>query len=91
MSSFPEEPLHLSPSEGGGYYPATIHQKLNNDKYEIVRVEYIRVVLVCFSLISFLLIFFCLFIHFDPYYIIGLFNSHGFLFSSLNFITKVET
>jgi len=37
MSSFPEEPLHLSPSEGGGYYPATIHQKLNNDKYEIVR------------------------------------------------------
>jgi len=37
MSSFPEEPLHLSPSEGGGYYPAAIHQKLNNDKYEIVR------------------------------------------------------
>ncbi|KAF8812799.1 kinase-like protein [Phlegmacium glaucopus] len=37
MSSFPEEPLNLSPSEGGGYYPAVIHQKLNGDKYEIVR------------------------------------------------------
>jgi serine/threonine protein kinase len=37
MSSFPEEPFNLSPSEGGGYYPATIHQKLNGDKYEIIR------------------------------------------------------
>ncbi|KAF9471411.1 kinase-like protein [Pholiota conissans] len=37
MSSFPEEPLDLPPSEGGGYYPASIHQKLNGNKYEIVR------------------------------------------------------
>ena len=37
MSPFPEEPLNLSPSEGGGHYPATIHQKLNGDKYEIIR------------------------------------------------------
>ncbi|KAF8813380.1 kinase-like protein [Phlegmacium glaucopus] len=37
MSSFPEEPLNLSPSEGGGHYPAAIAQKLNGDKYEIVR------------------------------------------------------
>ena len=36
MSSFPEEPLNLSPSEGG-HYPAAIHQKLNSDKYEIIR------------------------------------------------------
>lgn len=35
--SFPEEPLDLSPSEGGGYYPAAIHQTLNGDKYQIVR------------------------------------------------------
>ena len=34
---FPEEPLNLSPSEGGGYYPAQIHQKLNGDKYEVIR------------------------------------------------------
>ena len=37
MSTFPEEPLNLSPSEGGGHYPAEIHQKLNGDKYEIIR------------------------------------------------------
>jgi len=37
MSPFPEEPLDLSPSEGGGYYPAEIHQKLKDGKYEIVR------------------------------------------------------
>jgi hypothetical protein len=37
MSSFPEEPLNLSPSEGGGHYPAAIPQKLNGDKYEIIR------------------------------------------------------
>ena len=37
MSPFPEEPLNLSPSEGGGHYPATIHQKLNGDKYKIIR------------------------------------------------------
>lgn len=36
--SFPEEPLDLSPTSGGpGYFAATIHQKLNNDKYEIIR------------------------------------------------------
>ena len=35
--SFPEEPFNLSITEGGGYYPATIHQKLKDDKYEIVR------------------------------------------------------
>ena len=34
---FPEEPLNLSPSEGGGYYPAVIHQKLNGDKYKVIR------------------------------------------------------
>ena len=37
MSPFPEEPLDLSPSDGGGHYPAAIHQKLNRDKYEIIR------------------------------------------------------
>ena len=37
MSPFPEEPLNLSPSEGGGHYPAVIHQKLNDDKYQIIR------------------------------------------------------
>ena len=37
MSPFPEEPLNLSPSEGGGHYPAEIHQKLNGDKYKIIR------------------------------------------------------
>ncbi|KAF8902246.1 hypothetical protein CPB84DRAFT_1846411 [Gymnopilus junonius] len=37
MSSFPEEPLNLLPSEGGGYYPASIGQKLNGGKFEIVR------------------------------------------------------
>ena len=35
--SFPEEPLDLPPSEGGGYYPATIHQKLNDGRFEVVR------------------------------------------------------
>ncbi|CAA7267219.1 unnamed protein product [Cyclocybe aegerita] len=35
--SYPEEPLDLPPTEGGGYYPANIRQKLNGDKYEIVR------------------------------------------------------
>ncbi|PPQ96199.1 hypothetical protein CVT26_005510 [Gymnopilus dilepis] len=35
--SFPEEPLDLPPSEGGGYYPVTIHQKLNAGEYEVVR------------------------------------------------------
>ncbi|KAF8972219.1 kinase-like domain-containing protein [Flammula alnicola] len=35
--SFPEEPLDLPPAEGGGYYPAAIHQKLNGDNYEVVR------------------------------------------------------
>ena len=34
---FPEEPLNLSPSAGGGYYPAEIHQKLNGDKYKVIR------------------------------------------------------
>ena len=34
---FPEEPLNLSPSVGGGYYPAVIHQKLNGDKYKVIR------------------------------------------------------
>ena len=33
----PEEALNLSPSKGGGYYPATIHKKLNGEKYEIIR------------------------------------------------------
>ena len=37
VSSFPEEPLNLSPSEGGGYYPTAILQKLNDDRYEIIR------------------------------------------------------
>ena len=37
MSPFPEEPLDLSPAEGGGYYAAEIHQKLQGGKYEIVR------------------------------------------------------
>ncbi|KAF9481506.1 kinase-like protein [Pholiota conissans] len=35
--SFPEEPLDLSPSEGGGYYPAAIHQRIHNGEYEIIR------------------------------------------------------
>ncbi|KAF9477399.1 kinase-like protein [Pholiota conissans] len=35
--SFPEEPLDLSPSQGGGYYPASIHQRIHNEKYEIIR------------------------------------------------------
>ncbi|KAH9481456.1 SRSF protein kinase 1 [Psilocybe cubensis] len=36
--SFPEEPLNLSPASGGpGYFVATIGQKLNKDKYEIIR------------------------------------------------------
>ncbi|KAF8902233.1 kinase-like domain-containing protein [Gymnopilus junonius] len=35
--SFPEEPFDLPLSEGGGYYPAIIGQKLNGDKFEIVR------------------------------------------------------
>ena len=37
MSPFPEESLSLSPSEGGGHYPADLHQKLNGDKYKIIR------------------------------------------------------
>jgi serine/threonine-protein kinase SRPK3 len=35
--SFPEEPLDLSPSEGGGYYPTAIHQRIHNGEYEIIR------------------------------------------------------
>ncbi|KAF9475177.1 kinase-like protein [Pholiota conissans] len=35
--SFPEEPLDLPPSQGGGYYPAAIHQLIHNAKYEIIR------------------------------------------------------
>ncbi|KAF9476383.1 kinase-like protein [Pholiota conissans] len=35
--SFPEEHLDLAPSEGGGYYPATIHQRIHNGEYEIIR------------------------------------------------------
>ena len=35
--NFPEEPLYRTPSNGSGYYQATIHQKLNGDKYEIIR------------------------------------------------------
>ena len=35
--NFPEEPLYLTPSKGGGYYPATINQKIDNGKYKIVR------------------------------------------------------
>lgn len=35
--SFPEEPLDLPPTEGGGYYPATISEQLNKRKYHIVR------------------------------------------------------
>lgn len=35
--SFPEEPLNLFPSEGGGYYPAAIHQLIHNGEYEIIR------------------------------------------------------
>jgi len=35
--SFPEEPLNRPPSEGGGYYPAAVHQKLNGEQYQIVR------------------------------------------------------
>ncbi|PPR02727.1 hypothetical protein CVT26_009438 [Gymnopilus dilepis] len=35
--SFPEEPLDLPPSEGGGYYPASIHQTLDGGNYEVVR------------------------------------------------------
>jgi hypothetical protein len=34
---FPEEPLNLSPSVGGGYYLAEVHQKLNDDKYKVIR------------------------------------------------------
>lgn len=34
---FPEESPIFSPSEGGGYYPAEIHQKLNDDKYKVIR------------------------------------------------------
>ena len=43
LMSFPEEPLHLPPHKGGGYfslcgyYPAAIHQKLNGNRYEIIR------------------------------------------------------
>ncbi|KAF9479619.1 kinase-like protein [Pholiota conissans] len=35
--SFPEEPLDLAPSEGGGYYPAAIHQRIHDGEYEIIR------------------------------------------------------
>ena len=35
--NFPEEPLYLTPSKGGGYYPATINQKIDDGKYKIVR------------------------------------------------------
>jgi serine/threonine-protein kinase SRPK3 len=35
--SFPEEPLDLSPSEGGGYYSAAIHERIHNGEYEIIR------------------------------------------------------
>jgi serine/threonine-protein kinase SRPK3 len=35
--SFPEEPLDLSPAEGGGYFPAAIHQRIHNGEYEIIR------------------------------------------------------
>ncbi|KAF9472222.1 kinase-like protein [Pholiota conissans] len=35
--SFPEEPLDLPPHQGGGYYPAAIHQRIHNGKYEIIR------------------------------------------------------
>ena len=34
---FPEEPLYLTPSKGGGFYPARIHQNLDDGKYKIVR------------------------------------------------------
>lgn len=34
---FPEEPLHLSTKDGAGFYPVTIGQSLNGDKYKIVR------------------------------------------------------
>ena len=34
---FPEEPLCLPPSKGGGYYRAAIHQKLDGHKYKIIR------------------------------------------------------
>ncbi|KAF9471413.1 kinase-like protein [Pholiota conissans] len=37
MSPFPEECFDTSPSDGGGFYPALIHQKLDNEKYEIIR------------------------------------------------------
>ena len=35
--SFPEEPLDLPPSDGGGYYPVSLYQKLDGGKYEVVR------------------------------------------------------
>jgi len=35
--SFPEEPLELPSAKGGGYYPASIGEKLNGDRYEVVR------------------------------------------------------
>ena len=34
---FPEEPLDLSPSEGGGYFSAKMGQKLNGGKFQVVR------------------------------------------------------
>ena len=34
---FLEEALNFSPRKGGGYYQAVIHQKLDGDKYEIIR------------------------------------------------------
>ena len=37
MSQFPEEALNLSSSEGFGYFPGYPGQKLNKDRYEIVR------------------------------------------------------
>ena len=34
---FPEEPLNLSSKKGRGYYPATLHAKLDGDQYEVIR------------------------------------------------------
>ena len=34
---FPEEPFDLSPSQGGGYFSATMGQKLNGGKFQVVR------------------------------------------------------
>ncbi|KIM48539.1 hypothetical protein M413DRAFT_20917 [Hebeloma cylindrosporum] len=37
MAQFPEEPLHLTASEGFGYFPGYPGQKLNKGQYEITR------------------------------------------------------